>query len=294
MHLPILVKETLKVLEPKKDENFVDATFGEGGFSFELAKHLDSGKVLAFEWDPELYKLGVEKIKNLKMEKKIKLVNRNFKNIKRIVKKEGFNQIKGVVFDLGISTWHYEKSRRGFSFKYDEPLDMRINPKIKVTAFEIINYYSYKDLVEIFKNYGQEKEAEKVATEIIKRRSTKKIETSKELAQIIAEVKKIKKKKLHPATQIFMALRSFINNELVNIYQGVKDSYDILAEGGKIIVISFQGLEDKIIKKVFKYLKELKDAQIITKKVIKPSREEILKNPKARSAKLRALAKPKK
>jgi 16S rRNA (cytosine1402-N4)-methyltransferase len=223
------------------------------------------------------------------MEKRIKLVNQNFRNIKRVVKEEGFTKIKGVVFDLGISLWHYKKSQRGFSFREDEPLDMRINPEIKVSAFEIINYYSYKDLVEIFKNYGEERNAEKIARTIIDRRRKKKIETSKELAEIVAEV--VPSRKIHPATKIFMALRTFINGELENLEQGLKDSYDILDKGGKIVVLSFQGLEDKVIKQVFRLLKK-EGAEIITKNVIRPKKEEILKNPQARSAKLRAIKKP--
>lgn len=292
MHVPVLLQETIKILEPKENENFIDATFGEGGHSFEILKYTEpKGKILAFEWDPILYQLGVEKIKNLKMEKRIKLANQNFKNIKKVVKEEGFTQIKGIVFDLGISSWHYEKSGRGFSFKYDEPLDMRINPKIKITAFEVVNYYSYKDLVEIFKNYGEEKEAEKVAEEIIRKRRSKKIESSKELAEIIVQAKKYKKKNIHPATQVFMALRSFINGELENLRDGIQSAYNVLDKGGKIVVISFQGLEDKVIKQVFKLLKEKEGAEILTKNVIKPNKEEILKNPKSRSAKLRAIKK---
>jgi len=289
MHQPVLLKEIIEILEPKENENFVDATFGEGGVSLEIAKHNGpEGKILAFEWDSELYRLGVGKIKNLKMEKRIKLVNQNFKNIKKVVREEGFTKIKGVVFDLGISRWHYEKSGRGFSFKYDEPLDMRINPEIKVTAFEIINYYSYKDLVEIFKNYGEERKAEKIASVIVDRRRKKKIETSKELAEIVAEI--IPARKIHPATKIFMALRTFINGELENLEQGLKDAYDVLDSGGKIVVLSFQGLEDKVIKKIFKLLKK-EGAQILTKNVVRPKKEEILKNPQARSAKLRAIKK---
>ncbi|GIW67554.1 MAG: ribosomal RNA small subunit methyltransferase H [Candidatus Parcubacteria bacterium] len=290
MHQPVLLKEIIEILEPGENENFIDATFGEGGVSFGISQLTGpNGKILAFEWDPELYKLGVKKIKNLKMEKRIKLVNQNFKNIKRVVKQEGFSQIKGIVFDLGISSWHYEKSSRGFSFKYDEPLDMRINPNIKITAFEVINYYSYKDLVEIFKNYGEERNAEKISRTIIDRRKKKKIETSKELAEIVAEVLPTTKK-IHPATKIFMALRTFINSELENLEQGLKDSYDVLDKGGKIIVLSFQGLEDKVIKKIFRMLKA-KGAKVITKNVVRPTKEEILKNPKARSAKLRAIHK---
>ncbi len=287
MHQPVLLKEIIQILEPKENENFIDATFGEGGVSFEIARY--GANVLAFEWDPELYKEGLQKIKKLNMENKIKLVNQNFKNIKRVVKQEGFSKIKGIVFDLGISSWHYEKSGRGFSFKYDEPLDMRINPKIKITAFEIVNYYSYEDLVKIFKNYGQEKSAERIARAIIDRRKKKKIETSKELAEIVAEVK-TQKRKIHPATQIFMALRTFINDELGNLEKGLKDAYDVLDKGGKIVVLSFQGLEDVVIKKVFKMLKQ-KGAKVITPNVIKPSKQEVLQNPRARSAKLRSIEK---
>jgi 16S rRNA (cytosine1402-N4)-methyltransferase len=290
MHHPVLLKEIIEILEPKENEHFVDATFGEGSVSLEIAKfNRPNGRILALEWDPELYKLGVEEIKNLKMEKRIKLANQNFRNIKRVVKEEGFTKIKGVVFDLGISLWHYKKSGRGFSFKNDEPLDMRINPGIKVSAFEIINYYSYKDLVEIFKNYGEERNAEKIARTIIDRRRKKKIETSKELAEVVAEV--VPSRKIHPATKIFMALRTFINGELENLEQGLKNSYDVLEKGGKIIVLSFQGLEDKVIKQVFRLLKK-EGAEIITKNVIRPKKEEILKNPQARSVKLRAIKKP--
>jgi len=290
MHKPVLLKEIIEILSPKENENFIDATFGLGSVSFEILKYTHpSGKILAFECDPELYNLGVKTIKKIKMEKRIKLVNQNFKNLKKVVKEEGFSQIKGVVFDLGISNWHYQESKRGFSFKNDEFLDMRINPNIKITAFEIINYFSYKELVEIFKNYGEEKEAEKIAQIIIDRRKNKRIETSKQLSEIVAQVKKTRRK-IHPATLVFMALRSFINDELGNLEKGLKEAYDVLDNGGKIVVLSFNGLEDKIIKNVFKLLKK-QSGRIITKRVIKPTVEEIKKNPKARSAKLRAIEK---
>lgn len=290
IHQPVLLNKIIEILQPQTNDNFIDATFGEGNVSFVLTELIKpNGKILAFEWDPELYYQGLEKIKKLKMEKRIKLVNSNFKNIKKVVKQEGFSKIKGIVFDLGISKWHYQKSGRGFSFNKDEPLDMRINPRLRLTAFEIVNYYSYKDLVTIFKDYGQEKSAEKVARAIVERRKSKKIETSKELAEIVAKVKKVRKK-INPATQIFMALRSFINQELENIYQGVKNAYDVIEPGAKIIILTFQGLEDKVVKDVFKLLKK-QGATVITKNVIRPSQDEIFKNLAARSSKLRALQK---
>jgi 16S rRNA (cytosine1402-N4)-methyltransferase len=291
MHQPVLLKETLTILQPEKDKNYIDATFGEGNFSFEIVKLIKpKGKVLAFEWDPELYKLGLEKIKKMK-EKNIKLVNKNFKEIKKVVKKEKFYEIKGIVFDLGISRWHYESSGRGFSFKKEEPLDMRINPKeIKITAFDIVNYASYYDLVKIFKEYGNEKEAEIISKAILERRKIKKIETSKELGEIVSQVKK-EKTKIHPATKVFMALRVFINQELENLNLALEDSLEVLEKGGKIVIITFQGFEDKVVKKFIKKYKREGKIEVITKNVIKPKEEEKKLNPSARSAKLRAIKK---
>jgi 16S rRNA (cytosine1402-N4)-methyltransferase len=291
MHIPVLLKETLSILQPEKDKNYIDATFGEGNLSFEIVKLIKpKGKVLAFEWDPELYKLGLEKIKKMK-EKNIKLVNKNFKEIKKVVKKEKFYEIKGIVFDLGISRWHYESSGRGFSFKKEEPLDMRINPKeIKITAFDIVNYASYYDLVKIFKEYGNEKEAEIISKAILERRKIKKIETSKELGEIVSQAKK-EKTKIHPATKVFMALRVFINQELENLNLALEDSLEVLEKGGKIVIITFQGFEDKVVKKFIKKYKKEGKIEVLTKNVIKPKEEEKKLNPSARSAKLRAIKK---
>jgi 16S rRNA (cytosine1402-N4)-methyltransferase len=291
MHIPVLLKETLSILQPEKDKNYIDATFGEGNLSFEIVKLIKpKGKVLAFEWDPELYKLGLEKIKKMK-EKNIKLVNKNFKEIKKVVKKEKFYEIKGIVFDLGISRWHYESSGRGFSFKKEEPLDMRINPQeIKITAFDIVNYASYYDLVKIFKEYGNEKEAEIISKAILERRKIKKIETSKELGEIVSQVKK-EKTKIHPATKVFMALRVFINQELENLNLALEDSLEVLEKGGKIVIITFQGFEDKVVKKFIKKYKREGKIEVLTKNVIKPKEEEKKLNPSARSAKLRAIKK---
>jgi len=156
MHKPVLVKEVIKFLNPQRNQNFIDATYGFGGHSKELLKYIKpKGKILAFEWDPFLVELNK---KNLMQEKNIILKNANFTKIKKIVKELNFTKIKGVIFDLGISSWHLENSKRGFSFNKDKFLDMRINPKeIKITAFEVVNYYSKERLIEILKNYGEKK-----------------------------------------------------------------------------------------------------------------------------------------
>lgn len=288
MHKPVLVKEVIKFLNPQRNQNFVDATYGFGGHSKELLKYIKpKGKILAFEWDPFLVELNK---KNLMQEKNIILKNANFTKIKKIVKELNFTKIKGVIFDLGISSWHLENSKRGFSFNKDEFLDMRINPKeIKITAFEVVNYYSKERLIEILKNYGEEKRAKEIVDAILDKRRFKKIETSKELAEIIMNVCK-RKNKIHPATKTFMALRTFINNELENLEEGLKQAFDVLDKNGRIAIITFQGLEDKVVKKVFKELKR-KGAKMITKNVVRPSRNEILENPRSRSAKLRVIQK---
>jgi 16S rRNA (cytosine1402-N4)-methyltransferase len=288
MHTSVLLEETIYFLNPKPNDNFVDATFGFGGHSFKILNFIKpNGKILALEWDPYL----VEIIKKIKMPKNIILRNTNFKNIKKIVKEEKFSNVKGVIFDLGISNWHYKNSKRGFSFNKDEFLDMRINPfDIKITAFDVVNYFSRKELINIFESYGEEKEASRIADFILKKRKEKKIETTKELAEIILEAKKYKKKNIHPATQVFMALRNFINQELENLEIGLEDAYEILIRGGRIAIITFNGLEDKVVKRVFKKLKA-RNAKLVTKNVIKPSLKEIKDNPAARSAKLRVIEK---
>jgi 16S rRNA (cytosine1402-N4)-methyltransferase len=288
MHTPVLLEETIYFLNPKPNDNFVDATFGFGGHSFKILNFIKpNGKILALEWDPYV----VEIIKKIKMSKNIILRNTNFKNIKKIVKEEKFSNVKGVIFDLGISNWHYKNSKRGFSFNKDEFLDMRINPfDIKITAFDVVNYFSRKELINIFESYGEEKEASRIADFILKKRKEKKIETTKELAEIVLEAKKYKKKNIHPATQVFMALRNFINQELENLEIGLEDAYEILIRGGRIAIITFNGLEDKVVKRVFKKLKA-RNAKLVTKNVIKPSLKEIKDNPAARSAKLRVIEK---
>lgn len=289
MHTPVLRKEVIQYLNPKPNENFIDATFGFGGHSKELLKYIKPyGQILALEWDPYLVEINKKKFMK---EKNIILKNANFKRIKEIVSKISFTHIKGVIFDLGISSWHLEKSKRGFSFKKDEFLDMRINPlEIKLTAFEVINYFSKEKIIEILEKYGEEQKAKAIAEAIIQKRRIKKIERTTELAEIITNVYKSKKLKIHPATKTFMALRIFVNDEISNLEEGLRQAFDVLDPQGRIAIITFHGLEDKVVKKVFKSLRE-KGAKMITKNVVRPKRKEILENPRARSAKLRVIEK---
>lgn len=291
-HLPVLVEETIFYLQPERGDHFIDATFGEGGHSLALWEKIKpDGQILAFEWDPELYQQGLERLYQLKIMPKIKLVNKNFNRMKSVIAEEKLQKIKGVIFDLGVSSYHYDQAKRGFAFKQEEFLDMRINPnEVKLTAFEVVNYFSRKELVEILETYGEEKEAEKIADEIVKERKTKKIKTTKELAEIVSRVKRTQRK-IHPATKTFLAIRSFINQELENLRDGLKQAFDLLAPGGRIVVISFHGLEDKVVKELLQEWKKEKRAKLITKNVIRPAKKEIKQNPRSRSAKLRAIEK---
>lgn len=293
MHLPVLQQELIQYLQPKSNENFVDCTFGEGGHTkIILQKTSPGGKVLAIEWDPDLYQKGkvLEKI----FQERLILKQGNFNNLKQIVEKERFGPIHGVIFDLGMSSWHLEESGRGFSFKRDEPLIMRYDKDFtKLCAIDVINNFSEKELTKILKEYGQERFAKSIAREIVKERKSSRIETTLHLVRVIerAVPKWYQTRKIHFATKTFMALRVFVNQELENLKKALPQALEILERGGKIAVISFHSLEDKIVKNFFREKERLKEVEILTKKPVRPTQEEILKNHRARSAKLRVLKK---
>ncbi|MDD5551681.1 MAG: 16S rRNA (cytosine(1402)-N(4))-methyltransferase RsmH [Candidatus Pacebacteria bacterium] len=290
LHESVLKKEVIKYLSPKPNENFIDATFDGGGHSFEiLKKTLPKGKILGIELDKELLEKTRKRLEQF--EKRLVLVNDNFKNLKKIVDKtcpELNRRISGVLFDLGFSSWHIEKSERGFSFLRDELLDMRYE-KRGITAMDIVNKWQKEDIEKILRIYGEERYSRKIAEKIIEERKKKPILKTTELVRIIEEVKPGKaKEKIHPATRTFQALRIKVNSELENIKKTLPQAVEILKPGGKIVIISFHSLEDRIVKN---FLKGEKKVEILTKKSIKATSEEINKNPKSRSAKLRACIK---
>lgn len=293
MHIPVLKEKVIEVLDPRPNKNFVDCTFGEGGHTKEILKRNGpKGKVLALEIDPVLYEKG----KRLEEEFKGRLIlkNRNFSEIKEVVKKEGFENISGVLFDLGISLWHLEESGRGFTFKRNEPLIMRYDNNLNsLLARDVLNQFSEKEIERILREYGQEKFSKKIAREIIRERKKRKIETTFDLVELIKKAIPpwARKGRIHFATKTFMALRIFINQELENLEKGLEGALEILKPKGKIVVISFHSLEEKIVKNFFKKAKKEGRLEIITKKPISPSKEEIFLNKKARSAKMRVAEK---
>lgn len=289
MHIPVLLNQVVEYLYPQSNRNFIDCTIGGGGHAFSILSLIGpKGKLLGID----LTKEAIEKLKvksqELEVENRLILVNDNFANLKEIIKKNNFSPVNGILLDLGLSSDILENSGRGFSFMKDEELDMRYNPDLTdLTAKEIINRYSKEELAKVFKDYGGERFSWRIAQKIIQIREKQEIITTHQLRNII---KGALGRYFHVKSlaRIFQSLRIAVNNELENLQQGLLAGVDLLAPRGRMAVISYHSLEDKIVKNFFKNENRLK---ILTKKPIKPSRSEVEENRRSRSAKLRAVEK---
>lgn len=290
MHIPVLLNEVIKNLNPQPNENFIDATVGEAGHTIcLLQKTCPSGRVLGIDLDSEVLKSANEKLRAFL--DRFVLVQSNFKNLENVVEEQKFKNVKGILFDLGINSHQIDDSGRGFTFRKDEPLLMNFGRDVILTAEEIVNNWSEKDLAEIIKNYGEERHALQIAKAIIKVRAEKPIKTTFDLIDAIksAVPSSYEWGRIHPATRTFQAIRIAVNDELNSLKKGLESALKILDSGGKIAVISFHSLEDRIVKNFFRDNKD--QLTIITKKPIVPIDVEILNNPRARSAKLRVAQK---
>lgn len=281
-HEPVLTKELLVFLAPKSNNNYVDCTVGLGGHSKEiLNKNGPNGKLLGIDQDPNSIREAQSKLE--KFTKRIKLVCDNFRNLEKIIKNNSFFPIDGIIFDLGLASWQIKEPKKGLSFAQDVYLDMRLSPELKICAADIINTYSEKQLSNLFFEFGDIKGNRFFARKIVKERKNRKIQKTFELVKIIGTNNP---KILAP---IFQALRIEVNNELENLSLVLPQSLEFLNKGGRIIVISYHSGEDRIVKNFFRSNKS--KIKILTKKPVIASREEIQKNPRARSAKLRAAEK---
>lgn len=296
MHIPVLLKEAIYYLDPQPNENFIDATIGEGGHTAAiLERNGPKGKVLGIEIDPELYKklklcMAKFPISNLQFSNRLILVNDSYANLEKIVKDNNFHRVKGIIFDLGMCSWHLESSGKGFSYQKDEPLDMRFDSRQDLTAAEIVNFWDIEKIEKILKEFGEEKYARRIALAIKEARKKERIITSQQLVNLLRQTlpRNYDNSRIHFATRVFQALRIAVNNELENIEKGLNQALAILEPKGRIVVISFHSLEDRIVKNIFREKAKQNKLKILTKKPITPSLEEIKDNSRSRSAKLRA------
>ncbi len=289
IHISVLQKEVIKYLSPQPNENFVDATIGRAGHTLAiLEENSPRGKVLGIELDQELY----QKLEKARIDRLI-LVSDSYLNLKQIIENFNFRGIKGILFDLGMSSWHLEESGRGFSFQRDEPLDMRYSIESSLRAEDIVNRWREEEIEKILREYGEEMFSRGISREIIKTREKNPIKTTFQLVEIIKKATPFwyQRKRVHFATKTFQALRIALNNELENLKKVLPQAQEVLEKGGRIVVISFHSLEDRIVKNFFREKAKENYLEILTKKPIFPSIEEIRENPRSRSSKLRAALK---
>ncbi len=301
-HLPIMVDEIIRFLNIKNHGVYLDATTGEGGHTNALLEYNKSVRLICNDRDSIILENAKKRLINYN--KRITYINVNFSNIDRYVEK---NSVDGIIADLGISSYHFDKDNRGFSFSRDDNLDMRLDNNISLSAYDIVNSFEEKELADIIYKYGEERFSRRIAHNIIKYRKSKSIKTTKQLCDIVNESipKKFQPKNINPATKTFQAMRIYINDELKHLEESIKTLINILKPRSRLCILTFHSLEDRIVKKKFRdlsgymgnrnpYIENQTSEQIIkiiTKKPIKPSEKEIKINPRSRSSKLRVAEK---
>jgi len=301
-HVPVLTKEILYYLNCKKGGVYIDCTLGGGGHSKAILENIyPYGLLIGIDQDSEAIEVAKEELQNYI--DKVKLIKGNFRNLEEVISKYKIETVSGIIFDLGVSFHQLKERERGFSFKEEDRLDMRMDLLQSFNAEVLVNTYSEKALIEIFEKYGEERFSKRIARRIITERKKRAITKTKQLADLIIKMlPKYKKRhtwRIHPATRVFQAIRIEVNQELDALEKGLKQAIKVLDNRGRICVISYHSLEDRIVKNIFKEteregLKQRKYRfKIITKKPIRPSLGEIKENPKARSAKLRVAEKMK-
>jgi len=298
MHKSVLLNECIEYLNIKEDSIIVDCTLGYGGHSSEILKKIPKGHLYSFDQDENAIKYSNERLS--KISSNYTIIESNFVNIKQKLNEILNDKVDGILYDLGVSSPQLDIGERGFSFHQDAILDMRMNQKQELNAAYVVNEYSYERLIDIFFRYGEEKYAKNIAKAIINKRP---IKTTMELVDVIREAVPFKySREKHPARKIFQAIRIEVNNELEVFEKSLKDALNLLNIGGRICVITFHSLEDKICKKIFKEVSsigsEFNNLPVIPIeyqpnfkiiKTIEPSKEELEVNQRARSAKLRVI-----
>jgi len=301
MHIPVLLSEAVKALGVQPGGRYVDCTVGGGGHAAAILEHSSpGGQLLGIDADPKA--IEVAKVRLAAYSESIILINENFANLEATCIKYDFFPVHGILFDLGLSSLQLDDEGRGFSFQHDAPLDMRLSPSQEVTAADIINTYSEAELAYLIRSYGEERYSHQIARYIVKQRP---IKTTLHLAYTIEQAIGQRRGRIHPATKTFQALRVAVNQELEHLETALKQAVRLLGAEGRLVVISYHSLEDRIVKQFMQ--REAKDCicppgalacvcghkaslRLINKKVITPSQVEVQLNPRSRSAKLRAAA----
>ena len=303
MHISVLLNESIEGLNIKEDGTYVDSTLGYAGHSSEILKRIKKGFLFAIDQDKDAIKYSKEKLS--KLGDNFTIINANFKDLKKELNARNVYFVDGILFDLGVSSVQLDEAERGFSYHNDAKLDMRMNRDQDFSAYDVVNTYSEKDLLRIIRDYGEEKYAVSIARNIVRERSIKPIETTLELSDIISKSVPMKARRdKHPARKTFQAIRIEVNHELDILEDAMKDALSILKPGGRLCVITFHSLEDRIVKNVFKEYTEIdsmvkglpeipeefrKDYVLVNRKAIEPTQKELENNNRARSAKLRII-----
>ena len=306
VHKSVLLAETLENMNISPLGLYLDATLGGGGHSFEIASRLKGGMLIGVDQDDFALAQAGKRLAGFG--EPVRLIKSNFSQVQYIMKTVGISSVHGVLMDLGVSSFQLDDADRGFSYMHNAPLDMRMNRDDTLSAYDVINTYSQSDLRRIFYEYGEERWSSRVAEFVVAQRAKEPVETTFELVSIIkaAIPKNARKDGPHPAKRIFQAIRIEVNSEIAILGQAIEDFVEILAPNGRICIITFHSLEDRIVKSVFSKLKnpctcprefplcmcgKVSKVEIITKKPIAPSEAELEENPRARSAKLRVAQK---
>ncbi|MDD5136391.1 MAG: 16S rRNA (cytosine(1402)-N(4))-methyltransferase RsmH [Candidatus Omnitrophica bacterium] len=288
VHQPVMLDEVISSLNLKPGHVVLDATVGGGGHAGAILKCVTpGGRLIGLDADEYAIKAAEEGLKEFSGS--FKLINENFRDLDRVLSKEGIKSLNAVLFDVGVSSFQLDSAERGFSMKEDAPLDMRMDRRRGISAFDIINRYKESDISDIIYRYGEERFSRKIARRIVQERAKKPIETTAELAAIVRRSIGPRQKhfRIDPATRTFQAIRIAVNDELAALEEGLKKAVSWLDVGSRIAVIAFHSLEDRIVKNLFKGYAGLGVLKIITKKPVGPSDEEVAANPRSRSAHLR-------
>jgi len=283
-----MLGEVLSFLRPEGGKLILDATVGTGGHAEAIL--VRGGRLVGLDRDPEALELARRRLS--RFGERTLLVHANFRNLREALSRLGIKQVDGVLFDLGISSLQLSRPARGFSFREEGPLDMRMDPGGPLTAAELVNRLPEEELARVLRQYGEERYARRIARAIVRAREKAPIHSTTELARIVTHCYPPGRHRIHPATRTFQALRIAVNDELSALEEGLAQAIDVLRPGGVVCVLSFHSLEDRIVKNMFRRKAAQRNLEILTKKPLRPRPEEVERNPKARSAKLRAARVP--